>query len=175
MAFLRIKKIKGNEYAYLAENKWMKRRKKVKQSAKKYLGRVYRLSKINDVDFFSFLKVIDVEKYIEQSDRIDLIYDVLKWELYRHGFIEKRNVWRKDELYVNLRLKRVMNDGKDVVLGLNEGYLSGHTLSRLIRYKAYVPDDAYDMAKFFVEAGVEIPKEMFVGIFSKFDVNYEDY
>ncbi|GAF71398.1 unnamed protein product, partial [marine sediment metagenome] len=40
MSFIRTKKIKGTEYAYIVENKWRKRRKnKVKQIMSKYLGR----------------------------------------------------------------------------------------------------------------------------------------
>ena len=45
MVFVRIKKIKGNEYGYLVHNKRNKRKKTVKQKVKAYLGRLYRLEK----------------------------------------------------------------------------------------------------------------------------------
>lgn len=173
MGFLRIKKIKGNKYAYIAENKWMKRSGKVKQTTKKYLGRVIDVDQVEDINFFEYLGIPDIESYVADSERVDMVLDVLKWELHKHGFREVRNVWRKDDLYVNMRLKKVMKGEKDVALGMNEGFLTGHTMSRLLRYKAYVPEDAYVLAKLFVEAGLSVPREIFVGVFSKYNIEQE--
>jgi len=172
MAFIRTKKIKGNKYVYLAENKWMKRGKRVKQISRKYLGRLFRLEKEQDIDFFSFHKIDDKGEYFDKY-REEIIYDVIKWELYRHGFLKIRNIWKKDDIYVNLRLKQVLSERGKAALGMNEGFLTGYTMSRLIRYKAYIEEDAYELAKLFVEAGLDVPKPVFVAVFSKYDIREE--
>ena len=171
MGFLRVKKIKGKEYVYVAESKWMKKTNTVRQISKKYLGRLFRSSVVLQVDFFDFFDIQDKELYFENHYRQDLIYDVVRWELYRHGFREVRNIWRKDDLYVNLRLKHVLCGRGKAALGMHEGYLTGYTLSRLIRYKAYVQEDGYALAKLFVEAGINIPQEVFVAVFSKYSIS----
>lgn len=173
MGFLRIKKIKGNKYVYLSENRWMKRNNKVKQTSKKYLGRLYEIKPVKDVDFFDHIKIKekDKEKYFKDNYKEEIIYDVIKWELFKHGFYEKRNVFRKDKLYVNLRLKQVLADKSKAAIGMNQGFLSGYTMSRLTRYKAHVQEDAYELAKMFVEAGLNVPKEVFINVFSKHNVS----
>lgn len=171
--FLRIKRIKGKEYAYLSENKWMKRSGKVKQITRKYLGRVVRQNIVSDIDFLSYYGISDVDFYIQSNERTDILQDLLKWELHRHGFKEVRNIWRKGDLYVNIRLKKVLNGENPVALGMNEGYLTGYTISRLLRYQAYVAEDAYELAKIFVESGIAVPQELFIGVFGKY--NIEEY
>jgi len=173
MAFLRIKKIKGHEYVYVSENRWMKRTSKVRQTTKKYIGRLFRLNKTDEIGFFDFHKIADIPLYFESKGKEELIYDVIRWELYRHGFTKKRNCWKKNDIYINLRLKKVLNQDKEAVLGINEGYLSSHTISRLIRFKAYSPSDAYEFARLFVESGLDVPKEVIVEIFNRFDIAEE--
>ncbi|MBW2966023.1 hypothetical protein KY342_02890, partial [Candidatus Woesearchaeota archaeon] len=73
MSFIRTKKIKGAEYAYIVENRWRKRRKnKVKQKTNKYLGRVYRFNRVGVMDFFEFYKIEDINKYIEEKTKYDI-------------------------------------------------------------------------------------------------------
>ena len=45
---------------------------------------------------------------------------------------------------------------------INEGFLNSFTLGRLFNPKS---GESYYLAKCFIEAGIEIPKEVFVGIF----------
>ena len=68
MAFIRTKKIKGYEYAYIVENTWKKRGCKVKQKTKKYLGRVYRHDKINTKDFFEFYNIENIKEYLRSEE-----------------------------------------------------------------------------------------------------------
>ena len=49
-----------------------------------------------------------------------------------------------------------------VSLRMNEGFLNSYTLNRLLNLKH---GDSYYLAKCIVEAGIEIPKEVFVGVF----------
>ena len=70
MSFIRTKKIKGAEYAYIVENKWRKRRKnKVKQIMSKYLGRVFRFDRVSVLDFFEFYKIEDINKYLIEKSK----------------------------------------------------------------------------------------------------------
>ncbi|MEM4271793.1 MAG: hypothetical protein QXD13_01755, partial [Candidatus Pacearchaeota archaeon] len=63
---------------------------------------------------------------------------------------------------------KVLNKrGNEISLGLNEGFLSGYTIKRILKFKPIVEEDAYTFAKLFVEAGIDAPKELFVAMFSK--------
>ena len=59
--FIRIKKIKGKEYAYLVKNTWKKRKKSSRQTSSSYLGKVIKLKKTNNKsllgEFWDFLKI----------------------------------------------------------------------------------------------------------------------
>ena len=89
MAFVRTKKIKNKEYAYIVENKYRKRGNPVKQKTKKYLGRVYRFERKNDFDFFEFYSISDNISYLDQSSKKKLMLDLIKFELVNHGFKEE--------------------------------------------------------------------------------------
>ena len=58
MAFFRIKKIKGNEYAYRVENEWKKGTSV--QKVKGYLGRVFRFEKSQQIEFQKFINIEDL-------------------------------------------------------------------------------------------------------------------
>ncbi len=166
MVYIRIKKFKRKsgqvlEYAYLVENKWYKRgfknkKKGPRQKVSKYLGRVYNFEKVNDIGFFDFKVMENAEQYIINNSYDDIIKDLVRWEMYRHDI--------GDEFSVSFDSKKVINNNKDVTLKINEGFLNSYTLRRLFNLKK---DDSYYLAKSFVEAGIEIPKEVFVGLFSE--------
>jgi len=157
-----MKKINGKEYAYLVENKWYKRGFKGKgkgsrQAVSKYLGRVHRFDKVNDVGFFDFKIMNDAEQYLVNNTQDEVVKDLVRWELYRHNI-------DVEDFHVNFDNKKIMKSGKGVSLKINEGHLNNYTLRRLFNLKK---DDSYYLAKCFVEAGVEIPKEVFIGLFSE--------
>ena len=60
--------------------------------------------------------------------------------------------------------KKIIKNNKEVSLRINEGFLNSFTLKRLFNLRA---GNSYFLAKCFVDAGVEIPKEIFVGIFGR--------
>lgn len=160
MTFIRTKKIKGNEYAYLVNNKWYKRAFQTKgkgsrQRVSKYLGKVYRPSKVNNVDFLSFKGIESVKQYLIHNQEEQIIKDLVLWELHRH------NVDIQD-FTVDFRGKKVRKGTKKVSIRMNEGFLNGFTLRRLFNLNS---EESYYLAKCFVEAGIMIPKEVFVGLF----------
>jgi hypothetical protein len=162
MGFIRIKRISGNEYAYLVENKWYKRGFKGKgkgsrQNVSKYLGKVYSFEKVDEGDFLSFKKLDNFERYIINNNQDEIIKDLVRWEMFRHDI-------DADGFNVNFSNKKVMKGNKEVSLRLNEGFLNSYTLRRLFNLKK---SDSYYLAKCFVDAGIEVPKEVFVGLFSE--------
>jgi hypothetical protein len=161
MSFIRVKKIGGKEYAYLVENKWYKRKVKGKgkgprQKVSKYLGRVYSFNKTENIDFFSFKKINNLEEYLK-NNKGKIIKDLVEWELFRHCI-------NKEEFTIDVSNKKILKNNKMVSLRMNEGFLNSFTLGRLFGLRS---GNSYYLAKCFVEAGVEIPKEVFVGIFGK--------
>ena len=166
MAFIRTKKIKGAEYAYIVENKW--KRKKTKQKSKKYLGRVYRFDRVNMMDFYEFYDIADVKSYLKEKSKEDIVDDLLKLEMFNYGFKENKGVWSREGCFFDLKRKKVYNEkGNSIALALNEGFLTSYALRKLISFKAYYEEDGYDFAKMFIEAGIAVPKDVFVGVFSK--------
>ncbi|MBL7054170.1 hypothetical protein ISS05_00240 [Candidatus Woesearchaeota archaeon] len=170
--FIRVKNIKNKKgkiypYAYLVDNKWYKRSVKGKgkgsrQKVKKYLGRVYSFSKVKDVDFFEYLKIDNIDAYLDKNYKEKILKNLVEWEFLRYDV-------DKSEFSVDFLNKKVSKGNREVSLKLNEGLLNSFTLGRLLRFrfKGDEREDGYNLAKAFVEAGIEIPKEVFVGIFSK--------
>lgn len=164
MAFIRTKKINGKEYAYLVENRWYKRKHKGKgkgprQRVNKYLGRVYSFNKTENIDFFTFKKIDNLEKYLKdnRNSKSQIFRDLVEWELFCHNI-------NKEEFTIDYSNKKIIRNNKEISLRMNEGFLNSSTLGRLFNLKS---GDSYYLAKCFVEAGIEVPKEVFVGVFGR--------
>lgn len=172
MAYIRIKRAKrkkGNvcDYLYIVETRRY-RKKRVKQKTKKYLGRVHNFDKLKEVDFYQFLNITDPKEYFDKAKIDEMIIDIVKTELVKHGFELLKNRWVKDGCFVNLDKRKVVNEkGNNIALGFNEGFLTGYALKEIINFKAYGPEYGYDFAKMFVEAGIDAPKDVFVEVFRK--------
>ena len=161
MVFFRIKKVKGKEYAYLVENKW---KQGSRQKVKGYLGRVHRFDKAKSDDFLEFKGIENVSEYVKTSENKKIISDILDWEFFKHGIDNK-------DFSVNLEDFSVTSKGKNVCIKINEGYLCSRTLKGLVEFKAKVDEDirelSFRLGRAFVEAGVEVPEEVFIGLFEK--------
>jgi len=167
MAFVRIKRIKkrsGNVYlyAYLVENRWRKRPRSgnmgSRQKVKKYLGRAYEYEEKEDSEFLEYNNINDIDAYVVKNSFRCIVADLVCWEVDRHkvrGFKVSADAVRKD--------------GNNCVIKMNEGFLCGYTLGRLARFTAIGDEreDGIELAKSFVDAGIEVPKELFVKIFQK--------
>ncbi len=175
LAFIRVKRFKRKdgsrvEYAYIVENRRNRKKKKVKQKFRKYLGRVYRPNKLNNMDFYEFHSIYDVQKYIKDTSKEKMINDLLEFELCNYGFKGENGVLRRDNCFVNIKERRVYNEkDNNVALALNNGLLTSYAIEDLLNFKASFSDEetGYKLAKAFVEAGIKVPKEVFVGIFEK--------
>ncbi|MAG91242.1 hypothetical protein CMO83_01035 [Candidatus Woesearchaeota archaeon] len=160
MAFFRIKKIKGKEYAYLVENEWSK--KGSRQTVKGYLGKIHRFQLKNDVGFLQHLGIGNFENYVNENDASKIIYDLFEWEFFKFGI-------SKEEFSLDLDERRIQQHNKKIVLLINDGYMCNLTLKNLLDFKSENDEekDGYMYARAFVEAGIKVPQEVFVGLFGK--------
>jgi len=169
MSYIRVKKIKkksGNEYeyAYLVENKWKKRlkggKKGARQKVKAFLGRNYKRSIVNDIDFFEYSKIDDVSQYVNSNSLKQIVKDLVKWEFYRHDIKDVIVDWNNNS---------IRNYKNKVVLQMNEGFLCNDTLRKLIRFRFKSEEEhaGIALAKVFVDSGLQIPQEVFVKLFEK--------
>ncbi|MBI4143616.1 hypothetical protein HY487_01885 [Candidatus Woesearchaeota archaeon] len=166
MVFLRIKKIKGNDYGYIVENEW-KASKSLKgakqgsrQKVKGYLGKVLNVEQKNDVKFEEHFKIASLHEYIEGNEARKIIKDIIDWNLHKFDV--------DNDVLIDLEGMKVQKKNRDVVLMMNNGLMCGITLKSLIEFK---PEDehrdGYRLARAFIEAGIAIPQEVFIGLFGK--------
>ena len=159
MTFFRIKKIKGNEYVYRVENEWGG--KSSRQKVKGYLGRAFRPDLKSNLVFNEFCKISDIEKYFNNNTTEKIIKDLIEWEIAMHA-IEKEN------FDIRLEDKKIQKRGKDIVIVINGGFMCGFTLANLLEFKTESEEqDGNRLARAFVEAGIRIPEEVFIGLFAK--------
>jgi hypothetical protein len=154
--FIRTKKVKGHQYAYLVRNRWTK--EGPRQSVSQYLGRVHAPERTGDKPFCEACS-----NAVDLGTR-DLIERLVTWELENHGFREQRGRWVSGDLSVNLSRMEVSG-----VLRLNSDYLCDYTLRRLLRFKSSRDESEVGLrlAKVFVQAGIPIPEDVFVEVFQK--------
>ena len=160
MSFFRIKKIKGKEYSYLVENEWKK--KGSRQKVKGYLGRVYRFNLTNDIDFLKYVNIENFQDYIENNDENKIIKDLVEWELFKFEV-------DKEHFEIDLHKKIIQKNDKNVAFLINDGFMCWLTLKNLLDFKPEGDEqtDGYRFARAFVETGIKVPQEVFVGLFGK--------
>lgn len=159
MVFFRIKKIKGKEYGYIVENEW--KRKGSRQKVKGYIGRVYRLNLKNDISFHEFMKIQNIEEYTNNNQKNKIISDLIEWEFLKHDI-------NKEEFSMDLSNIKIQKNKKSVALMLNEGFMCSLTLKNLLEFRLEDEQtDGYRLARAFVEAGIKVPQEVFIGLFGK--------
>ena len=158
--FFRVKKIKGKEYAYIVENSW--KRKGSRQKVKDYIGRVYRFNFVNNVNFLEYFKIENFQAYIDNNDKNKIINDLIEWELFKH-------VISKQEFLIDSSNIKIQKNNKNVALLINDGFMCGYTINNLINFTAEGNEstDGYRLARAFVEAGIKVSQEIFVGLFGK--------
>lgn len=163
MAFIRTKKINGKEYAYLAENRWLKTKKQPKQKVRAYLGRVISpdiKEEMEDISFYDYKGVHDAESYVSEKSREDIIQDLIRFEIKKHECGNIKFMHDKGSL---------KSKNRNVVLKINDGFLCSHTIQELLSLQSQGDEEEFgiELAKAFVNAGIAVPREIFVGFFSK--------
>lgn len=151
MTYIRIKNISNNPYAYLVESQ--KTSSGPRQKVKQYLGRVYKIEKKN------LFTVNDT----------DVLNNLVLSELKSRGFKEKKRsfvynnlIYSKKDFSLTKKIK--FENKKEAVIKLNNGYLCSFSLQRIVNFKKTTDlnKDAHRLAKYFLQAGLEISEEDFV-------------
>ena len=158
--FFRIKKIKGKEYAYIVENEWQT--KGSRQKVKSYIGRAHRFGLKNEIGFLQFIKAETLESYIRNAQRHKIISDLVEWEIFKFGL-------SKQEFSIDLNERTIKKNGKNAVFLVNDGFMCSLTLKNLLDFKAEGDEqkDARSLARAFVESGIKVPQEVFIGLYEK--------
>lgn len=187
MVYIRIKKIEQKPYAYLVESK--KSKKGPRQKVKKYLGRVSEFERketgIKDSESKNYEnRVISAKKkskFLSSLVLPELIARGFKEKQEKNSVNKKTNIKQKTNLKLNYQLKNLTFDPKkltltkqtkskttkDAIISLNDGYLCSFTLQRILKFKKKgdLREDAEILAKYFLEAGIKISRENFVGYY----------
>ena len=150
MGFLRVKKIKGKEYAYLVENSWTA--KGPRQEVKKYLGRVYKFKGKSNLAINS------------EGSKREFLVKLIESEL--EGI--KRQLG-KEKIEFDREKLHFVKGNRNCVLGLNQGLMCDFTLGRILNFKKTgdIEVDSVKLAKFFIEAGFDVPQEAFIAYFER--------
>jgi len=153
MVFVRIKKLKGREYAYLVANEWTINGSR--QKVKGYLGRVIKLTKQTE-------KTADISVFDYKQSVIALV----KQELWNHGF---NSEFTLEDIKADITEITFTKKGKNIVLAMNEGFLCMKTLKDAldIELTGYEEQAGMQLAKALLEAGLSFPKDTFVQLFEK--------
>ena len=107
------------------------------------------------------------------SSKEKIVLDLVKYELMIRGFKLNGHFMEKDGLMFDCKLRKFVDSkGKEVrvVIEMNEGFLCKYTISSLLNFKPSGDDEHFigvNLAKAFLEAGLNVPKEVFVGYFEK--------
>lgn len=166
--FIRTKKIKKFEYAYKVKNKWTK--KGTRQKIIGYLGRVYKLKKTRDIDFNDFiLKYLNKKIDYSKTDFKEIVNYLIRWELYKHGFNEKIKKFKQKNLILEFKEDSLFYKNRNLVLAINEGFLCSETIKKILNFKSKEDEEgtAFKLANVFVDAGIKIPKDIFIILFEK--------
>jgi len=185
LAYIRVKKLRkksGKEYryAYVVENKWRKRgshgsKKGARQKVKAYLGKVYDFKRVFDKEFVAHFSVGDVKEHVDLYGIDGVARNLVRLELLNHGFEEVGDFYSNGSLAVYINDKEFLikhlkeEKDKKIVLAMNEGFLCKETFSNLIKFKGNGNEQevGLQLANAFVEAGLKVPKEVFVEVFGK--------
>ena len=164
MAFVRVKKINGGQYAYLVENSWT--RKGARQKVSRYIGKVLVAEKSKNESLEAFLKLSDLGKYVRDSDFAAIARDLIKLELHNHGV---------KDVSVNFQEASVLNSSrKEIAVSMNQGFLCSHTLKSLLEYRSEEDYSGYRLADLITAAGVVPEQDVFIELHGKFRAKSED-
>jgi len=155
--FIRAKIIKNKEYAYLVRNKWTSRGPR--QKVTRYLGRVISPDRQKDTEY--------TDESTPRTIPSETIRSLIAWVLVDHGFKREGKSFILDNISVTQNGK-VRIGQKKGVLHINNDYMCDFTLRKLLKFKSSKDqrEVGIELAKAFISAGIPIPEDVFVQVFS---------
>lgn len=139
--FIRIKRIKGMEYAYLVKNEW--KRGRAVQKVKKYLGKVLT---VHDKPKPELPKNISPNQVLNT---------LIKKEL------------ESADVDIDFKKRSVRKEGAKVVVSLNGGFFCDRTFRELYRavHERHEVTPGERLAKAFSDAGIRVSEPDFVMLY----------
>jgi len=172
--FIRIKKIKNIEYAYLVKSIWKK--KTARQKVVKYLGRIHVLKQTTTMPFDEFCQKFSIN-IDENTDYKQIIQYLFEWTVYQYNFkkdplIQKKWLFDHGKIIADPEKLRIYTKKRELTLKINDGYMNSYTLKELLKIKLNKNTEeqrqaATMLANAFVNAGINIPRDIFINIFQK--------
>ncbi len=167
--FVRIKTVRGREYAYLVKNVWTERGPR--QKVIKYIGAVVAVPYVKDISFKRFLEPLTIQDVFKRGIK-EVYKSLVKRELVRHGFeMLDNDVLRSEHIIVNLKRVFVKKNKKNIALQMNEGFLCRETLERLFSHTKLEDESGKALAEDILGTGVSIEKDIFVRIYKALKSN----
>ncbi|RMF06050.1 hypothetical protein D6764_03265 [Candidatus Woesearchaeota archaeon] len=162
--FVRIKRIKGKEYAYLVNNEWTDRGPRQKTVA--YLGRAISIpnGKVDE-------GLLKLPENVDEMEYKEIVEHAIRENLKAAGFREEdKELVLEEEGIKYLPEKRdFLKNKRRVCLKLNEGIMCNFTLEKLLQFERTGEDrrDILLFAEAIVGSGIKLTKEIFVKLFTK--------
>ena len=114
--FIRLKRLKGRDYAYLVKNRWTKNGPR--QKTRKYLGRCEKLEKVRDASFSEYCNS-DVGAFVARSSLKTVLARALEVELIKHGFRKEKGVFVKGGIAANPKKLKIYDKEIDFIAEKN--------------------------------------------------------
>jgi len=163
--FIRTKRVKEHDYAYLVKNKWTKNGPR--QKTIKYLGPVFCAPYLKEISMEKFLEPTKIEHLFIETPIAGIYKILIERELIRHGFIKKdENVYIYEDIIVNLNARSVRKGRRNIAMKMNEGFLCHVTMNNIFEHTQQEDETGKKLAEDILGAGIAIEKDMFVRIFN---------
>lgn len=173
--FIRVKKVKDYEYAYLVNSKWRKRAKirgMKKWPEHKYLGhigRVYRFEPSYFCDFSDFIGG-DFKLFLEKFGVCEVYKKFIEYELINCGFKKNNDLYYNGKVIIDFSKLMVHCNGKEAVVKINreKGYICSLYLEELFKInKINGRVEGINLMKRLKQVGAKIDPEDFYFLVKK--------
>ncbi len=164
MAYIRVKKISGNEYAYLVES--LQTSSGTRQKVKQYLGKVHAFDQEFSEEILSSVEFVGLKsKKAFLHSLLVPFFEACQFE-QKEGELVFGNLFFCPKQF-SLKKKTKTGVEKEAILKVKGGFLSSFTLQRLLQFKKGkdLEKDAALLAKYFLEAGIPISQEHFIAYY----------
>lgn len=156
--FVRIKRIKGQEYGYLVENSWTG--EGTRQKVTGYLGKILRPLRVKSEGLAE-----NIAEHVSKTSFPELMIQLVLLELSNHAL--------EGKVSVDFENFAVSDGKKSVVLAINEGFLCRHSIKKLLMYPADEDYTGFLLADLLTGAGIKVEKDVFVALFQKLQANVQ--
>ncbi len=171
MGYVRLKLIKGQNYGYWVESVWTS--KGPRQKVKGYLGKVIELTKTQERSLSEFVQE-PFDTTFKSMPRKDALTNIIRWHLGNYGFVkEDGHLGHPERCRYDVKRNIFVDEkgkGQNLVLKSNDGYFCEKTIGLLFTFKeqGFEREVGVKLAKAFVLAGIDIPKDFFIAYFNRY-------